>query len=62
MVGFGGSAGHSQDRHDGHAPGGRPKPAPKKDEGPLHPSWEAKRKAKEQATTAAFAGKKVTFD
>jgi hypothetical protein len=60
--GFGGSAGHSQDRHDGHAPGGRPKPAPKKDEGPLHPSWEAKRKAKEQATTAAFAGKKVTFD
>jgi hypothetical protein len=39
---------------------GKPKPS-KDDEGPLHPSWEAKRKAKEQ-TTAAFAGKKVTFD
>ncbi|KAJ5776325.1 uncharacterized protein N7511_001336 [Penicillium nucicola] len=59
--GFGGS-GRSQDRHDGHAPAGRSKPAPKKDEGPLHPSWEAKRKAKEQATTATFAGKKISFD
>ena len=40
--------------------GGKPK-GPPKDEGPLHPSWEAKRKQKEQ-TTAAFQGKKVTFD
>ncbi|KAJ5727389.1 hypothetical protein N7493_005209 [Penicillium malachiteum] len=34
---------------------------PPKDEGPLHPSWEAKKKLKEQAT-ATFSGKKVTFD
>ena len=33
-------------------------------EGPLHPSWEAKKKAKEKAgnTMVAFQGKKVTFD
>ncbi|KAL2119850.1 hypothetical protein VTJ04DRAFT_6811 [Mycothermus thermophilus] len=42
-------------------------PPPKKpqrardDTGPLHPSWEAKRKAKEQLT-APFQGKKITFD
>ena len=30
--------------------------------GPLHPSWEAKKKAKEQASTASFQGKKVVFD
>ena len=34
-----------------------------KDNKPIHPSWEAARKAKEQqASTAAFKGKKVTFD
>lgn len=33
------------------------------DDKPMHPSWEAARKAKEaQASTAAFKGKKVTFD
>ncbi|KAK3349113.1 Bud-site selection protein [Lasiosphaeria hispida] len=33
------------------------------DEGPLHPSWEAKRKAKEQMEKSiAFQGKKITFD
>ncbi|KAL2870290.1 BUD22 family protein [Aspergillus lucknowensis] len=32
------------------------------DDKPLHPSWEAARKAKEQKTTAAFQGKKVVFD
>ncbi|KAG0158141.1 hypothetical protein PDIDSM_5654 [Penicillium digitatum] len=47
--------------HSGQRSGGKPKGGPPKDEGPLHPSWEAKRKAKEQ-TTAAFSGKKVTFD
>ena len=33
-------------------------------EGPLHPSWEAKKRAKEKAgtTMVAFQGKKVTFD
>lgn len=41
----------------------RPKARPKKDnEGPLHPSWEAKKKAKEQQQTAAFQGKRVVFD
>ncbi|KAL2198035.1 Bud-site selection protein [Corynascus similis CBS 632.67] len=41
------------------------KPAPRKrdDTGPLHPSWEAKRKAKEkQQLSAPFQGKKITFD
>ncbi|KAK0708079.1 Bud-site selection protein [Lasiosphaeris hirsuta] len=33
------------------------------DEGPLHPSWEAKRKAKEQMEKSiAFQGTKITFD
>ncbi|EOO02177.1 putative nadh-ubiquinone oxidoreductase kda subunit protein [Phaeoacremonium minimum UCRPA7] len=44
----------------------RPKrtaPPPKKDnEGPLHPSWEAKKKAKEMQKTATFQGKKISFD
>lgn len=39
------------------------KPPPKKDdEGPLHPSWEARKKAKEAQQTAAFSGKRVVFD
>ncbi|KAK4217210.1 Bud-site selection protein [Rhypophila decipiens] len=48
--------------------GGGSKPAagmpPKKrdDEGPLHPSWEARKKAKEKLETAPFQGKKITFD
>lgn len=32
------------------------------DSKPLHPSWEAAKKAKEQKQTATFAGKKMTFD
>jgi len=33
------------------------------DTGPLHPSWEARRKAKEaQKASAPFQGKKITFD
>ncbi|KAJ5105704.1 Bud-site selection protein BUD22 [Penicillium alfredii] len=65
--GRGGRGGFSaQSRRDGHA-GSRAHPGkneqgPPKDTGPLHPSWEAKRKAKDQANTAAFQGKKVTFD
>lgn len=63
--GFGGGFGRSnRDDNAGAQPGsqkpGKPS-GPPKDEGPLHPSWEAKRKAKEQAP-AAFSGKKVTFD
>lgn len=34
----------------------------KDDAGPLHPSWEAKKKAKEAKTNAKFEGKKVVFD
>jgi hypothetical protein len=40
-------------------------PAPVKtrdDQGKLHPSWEAKKKAKESQNTIAFAGSKVVFD
>lgn len=40
-------------------------PPPKKhrdDSGPLHPSWEAAKKAKEAKATAPFQGKKITFD
>jgi hypothetical protein len=44
------------------------RPPPKKREtmedkpGPLHPSWEAKKKAQEKQQTAAFAGTKIKFD
>lgn len=39
------------------------KPAAAAEEGPLHPSWEAARKAKEQKKMAApFQGKKVVFN
>ena len=64
--GFGVGPGRPQNRdgpdgpHSGQHSSGKPK-GPPKDEGPLHPSWEAKRKAKEQAP-AVFAGKKVKFD
>lgn len=37
----------------------------KEDEGPLHPSWEAKKKAKEKAAAGggvAFLGKKIVFE
>ncbi|EFX00561.1 cellular morphogenesis protein [Grosmannia clavigera kw1407] len=34
----------------------------KDDAGPLHPSWEAAKAAKEKAQTATFTGKKITFD
>lgn len=34
----------------------------KKEDGPLHPSWEAAKKAKEQKKNVAFQGKKVVFD
>ncbi|OJD27913.1 hypothetical protein ACJ73_00680 [Blastomyces percursus] len=38
----------------------RPRPAP--DQKPLHPSWEAAKRAKEQKGKAAFQGKKIVFD
>lgn len=41
----------------------KPKPKPANAaEGPLHPSWEAARKAKEQKKAVPFQGKKVVFD
>ncbi|KAJ4393792.1 hypothetical protein N0V93_003007 [Gnomoniopsis smithogilvyi] len=52
--------GHSE---DGEQEPRRPKPPTKKDnEGPLHASWEAKKKAKEAQETAVFQGKRVVFD
>lgn len=33
-----------------------------KPERPMHPSWEAAKRAKEQSQTGAFAGKKMVFD
>jgi hypothetical protein len=40
----------------------KPPPGKKDDEGPLHPSWEAAKKAKEQKVIPKFQGKKITFD
>ena len=45
---------------------GQEKPAPisflnKKEGAPMHPSWEAAKKRKEQATVVAFQGKKIVF-
>ncbi|KAJ5168636.1 uncharacterized protein N7482_004230 [Penicillium canariense] len=64
--GFGGGQGRPQNHYDdrsGFRQGHVDKPrGPPKDTGPLHPSWEAKRKLKEQASTATFQGKKVVFD
>lgn len=51
----------SGERHEAPRESRRPKPK-KDDEGPLHPSWEARKKAKEQQQTAAFTGKRVVFD
>ncbi|KAK2048102.1 NADH-ubiquinone oxidoreductase 30.4 kDa subunit [Colletotrichum somersetense] len=43
-------------------PEGKPKLPPKRDdEGVLHPSWQARKKAKEEQTMAAFQGTKITF-
>lgn len=39
-----------------------PKKKHRDDDGPIHPSWEAAKKAKEAKATAPFQGKKITFD
>ncbi|KAL6875227.1 Bud-site selection protein [Trichoderma novae-zelandiae] len=57
--------GHSQGRgNDGGQGMAAPaaKPTKKDNEGPLHPSWEARKKAKEAQKNVAFAGQKVVFD
>ncbi|KAK1248516.1 hypothetical protein MKX08_006736 [Trichoderma sp. CBMAI-0020] len=67
-AGAGGRGGYSQGRDRGantyqeSRPAPPPKPVKKDNEGPLHPSWEARKKAKEQQKGAAFAGSKIVFD
>ncbi|KAM3515117.1 hypothetical protein MY11210_001235 [Beauveria gryllotalpidicola] len=58
--GGGGGVGRPQQQEETR----RPPPPPKKrdDQGPLHPSWEARKKAKESQKAASFAGSKVVFD
>ncbi|OJJ45361.1 hypothetical protein ASPZODRAFT_17577 [Penicilliopsis zonata CBS 506.65] len=58
--GRGGTGGPSNSGH-GHS---KPSHASKSVDAnkPLHPSWEAARRAKEQASQASFQGKKVVFD
>ncbi|KAL4984017.1 Bud-site selection protein [Aspergillus falconensis] len=58
---FGAGAGAGAAK-EGPAVGGRSKKAKPQDDKPLHPSWEAARKAKEQKAMASFQGKKVVFD
>ncbi|KAJ5287354.1 hypothetical protein N7478_003040 [Penicillium angulare] len=64
--GYGGDSGrplNRSERRAGGYPSGQPNRAPPpKDDGPVHPSWEAKKKQKEKNAMAAFAGKKVVFD
>ncbi|KAA8644487.1 hypothetical protein EYZ11_003036 [Aspergillus tanneri] len=59
----GGSMGGKIQRQevDRPAPRGSAAKKPQKDNRPLHPSWEAARRAKEQKT-ASFQGKKFVFD
>ncbi|KAG6017521.1 hypothetical protein E4U43_000998 [Claviceps pusilla] len=39
-----------------------PKPRKRDDEGALHPSWEARKKARQTQKSVAFTGEKVVFD
>jgi len=63
------SGSNNNNNNNNNAPAEQaPPPMPKKekkrdDTGPLHPSWEAKRKAKEnQKASAPYEGTKITFD
>ena len=38
-----------------------PVPSNKKEDFPMHPSWEAAKKRKEQLTVVPFQGKKIVF-
>ncbi|KAJ5173272.1 hypothetical protein N7492_005865 [Penicillium capsulatum] len=65
--GRGGGFGHPRGEvHLGPHPGPGPSmggnPRGSLHTGPLHPSWEAKRREKEQNSSVAFQGKKITFD
>ncbi|KAL5342782.1 BUD22-domain-containing protein [Aspergillus crustosus] len=55
--------GKTRDMGQGGGGGGVGRPKKAQDDGkPLHPSWEAARKAKEAKSMASFQGKKVVFD
>ncbi|KAK7738544.1 hypothetical protein SLS53_006064 [Cytospora paraplurivora] len=57
------SVGHHGEQQAHAAAPQQPKEPRKKDnEGSLHPSWEARKKAKEAQETAAYQGKRITFD
>ncbi|KAG6255669.1 hypothetical protein E4U23_003654 [Claviceps purpurea] len=43
-------------------PAPAPKPRKRDDEGALHPSWEARKKARQTQKAVAFTGQKVVFD
>jgi hypothetical protein len=51
-----------QGAQEQQAPPKPPKPMKRDDAGTLHPSWEARKKAKEAQKAVAFTGSKVTFD
>ncbi|KAK1251739.1 hypothetical protein MKX07_007218 [Trichoderma sp. CBMAI-0711] len=64
-AGAAGGRGYSQGRgndREQDRPAPVAKPTKKDNEGPLHPSWEARKKAKEAQKNVAFAGQKVVFD
>ena len=52
----------SKSKPQGSGDASKPTKAPASEDKPLHPSWEAARKAKEKSTQATFQGKKITFD
>lgn len=60
--GGGRAAGGGRQGQDRQDRGGRPAPPKPQDNKPLHPSWEAAKRAKEQKSMASFQGKKVVFD
>ncbi|KAH8882133.1 Bud-site selection protein [Thozetella sp. PMI_491] len=58
-----GQGGSRREHQQDDWPRGRPGPQKSQvDTGPLHPSWEAKKKAKAMEKTAKFEGTKVRFD
>ncbi|CAJ2505096.1 Uu.00g124900.m01.CDS01 [Anthostomella pinea] len=58
----GGEQGRGEGRDDRAKAKPKPKPPTRDDTGPLHPSWAAAKKAKEENQKVEFQGKKVVFD
>ncbi|KAL6865705.1 hypothetical protein ACO1O0_001801 [Amphichorda felina] len=52
----------TRDGEGGGAAQEKPRPVKKDNEGPLHPSWEAAKKAKDAQKALGFSGQKVVFD